>query len=241
MQGKPDALLITGATKGIGRAIAQSAAAQGWHVVGIARTPDASFPGTLKTVDLLDAKARKTVFDEITQEFNVTRLVNNAGINRIKAFEDITKDDFDSIMALNVTVTFELIQTVLPSMKAMGFGRIVNIASRSLLGRPGSSVYATAKAGLIGLTRTLSLECAAHGITVNAISPGPIATEMFFSNNPPDSPTTNAIIDGIPMKRMGDVKDVAAAASFFLSDAAAFTTGQNLFVCGGSSVGRALP
>jgi 3-oxoacyl-[acyl-carrier protein] reductase len=241
MQSRPDVVLITGATKGIGRAVAQSAAGLGWHVVGVARSPDPSFPGTLKIVDLMDANDRKAVFDEIVAEFRVTRLVNNAGINRIKAFEDVSKDDYDTIMALNVAVPFELTQMVVPSMRAAGFGRIVNIASRSLLGRPGSSVYATAKAGILGLTRTLSLEYAPHGITVNAISPGPIATEMFFSNNPPDSPTTKAIIDGIPMKRMGDAQDVAAAASFFLSDAAAFTTGQNLFVCGGSSVGRAAP
>lgn len=241
MQSRPDVMLITGATKGIGRAIAQTAAAQGWHVVGVARADDPSFPGTLRHVDLMDANARKAVFQEIVREFRVTRLVNNAGINRIKAFEDVFKEDYDTIMTLNVTVPFELTQMAVPDMRAAGFGRIVNIASRSLLGRPGSSVYATAKAGIVGLTRTLSLECAPHGITVNAVSPGPIATEMFFSNNPPDSPTTKAIIDGIPMKRIGGVQDVAAAALFFLSDAAAFTTGQNLFVCGGSSVGRALP
>jgi NAD(P)-dependent dehydrogenase (short-subunit alcohol dehydrogenase family) len=178
------------------------------------------------------------LFEEVVQEFQITRLVNNAGMNRLKPVSNVTKEDYQAIMALNVTVPYELTQKVLPGMILAGYGRIVNIASRAILGRPGSSVYSTAKAGMVGLTRTLSLELASSGVTVNAVSPGPIATEMFFSNNPPESPATIALIDSIPMKRMGLVEEVAAAACYFLSDDASFTTGQNLFVCGGSSVGK---
>jgi len=233
-----EVLLITGATKGIGRAIAERAVTNGWEVVGMARSADPSFPGVLKLVDLLDERARRKLFDEVIQEFRITRLVNNAGMNRLKPVSKVTKEDFETIMALNVTVPYELTQAVLPGMILTGYGRIVNIASRAILGRPGSSVYSTAKAGMVGLTRTLSLELAHSGVTVNAVSPGPIATEMFFSNNPPESLATKALIDSIPMKRMGLVQEVAAAACYFLSDDASFTTGQNLFVCGGASVGK---
>jgi len=238
MEKRREVLLITGATKGIGRAIAERAVMNGWEVVGMARSADPSFPGALKLVDLLDERARRKLFDEVVQEFRITRLVNNAGMNRLKPVSKVTKEDFETIMALNVTVPYELTQAVLPGMILTGYGRIVNIASRAILGRPGSSVYSTAKAGIVGLTRTLSLELAHSGVTVNAISPGPIATEMFFSNNPPESLATKALIDSIPMKRMGLVQEVAAAACYFLSDDASFTTGQNLFVCGGASVGK---
>ena len=238
MEKHREVLLITGATKGIGRAIAERAVMNGWEVVGMARSADPSFPGALKLVDLLDERARRKLFDEVVQEFRITRLVNNAGMNRLKPVSKVTKEDFETIMALNVTVPYELTQAVLPGMILTGYGRIVNIASRAILGRPGSSVYSTAKAGIVGLTRTLSLELAHSGVTVNAISPGPIATEMFFSNNPPESLATKALIDSIPMKRMGLVQEVAAAACYFLSDDASFTTGQNLFVCGGASVGK---
>jgi len=114
MQSKENVLLITGATKGIGRAVADIAAQQGWHVVGIARSPDPTFPGLLKTVDLMNPQARTKIFNEIINEFSVTRLVNNAGINRIKPFEDVTRDDYDTIMSLNVAVPYELTQLVLP-------------------------------------------------------------------------------------------------------------------------------
>ena len=238
MKKNREVLLITGATKGIGRAIAERAVTNGWEVVGMARSADPSFPGVLKLIDLLDEHARMELFEEVVQEFQITRLVNNAGMNRLKPVSNVTKEDYQAIMALNVTVPYELTQKVLPGMILAGDGRIVNIASRAILGRPGSSVYSTAKAGMVGLTRTLSLELASSGVTVNAVSPGPIATEMFFSNNPPESPATIALIDSIPMKRMGLVEEVAAAACYLLSDDASFTTGQNLFVCGGSSVGK---
>jgi NAD(P)-dependent dehydrogenase (short-subunit alcohol dehydrogenase family) len=152
MEKRREVLLITGATKGIGRAIAERAVMNGWEVVGMARSADPSFPGALKLVDLLDERARRKLFDEVVQEFRITRLVNNAGMNRLKPVSKVTKEDFETIMALNVTVPYELTQAVLPGMILTGYGRIVNIASRAILGRPGSSVYSTAKAGIVGLT-----------------------------------------------------------------------------------------
>ena len=139
-------------------------------------------------------------------------------------------------MEINLDVPYELSQAVIPQMKRRKAGRIVNISSRALMGRPKASVYASAKSGLIGLTRSLALETAPFGITVNAIAPGPIGTEMFFSNNPPDSEETRKLLSSIPMSRLGEPKEVAAAATFFVSEGASYTTGQTLFVCGGMSI-----
>jgi NAD(P)-dependent dehydrogenase (short-subunit alcohol dehydrogenase family) len=236
MEKKRNVLLITGATKGIGRAITDCAITHGWEVVGIARTPDTSFPGVLKLVDLLDPVARRNMFQEIIQEFQVTRLVNNAGTNRRKPFVEVTEDDFDTIMELNTKVPFELTQMVLPDMLKNKHGRIVNIASRAMLGRTLSSVYSTSKSAIVGFTRTLALEVAEHGVTVNTVSPGHIDTE--FSYMPPESLSAKELVASIPMKRLGLAQEVAGAACYFLRDDASYTTGQNLFVCGGVGVGK---
>ena len=124
-------------------------------------------------------------------------------------------------------------------MKAAGKGRIVTISSRAALGKELRTAYSATKAGVIGLTRTWALELAPHGITVNAIGPGPIETELFKSANPHNSPRTQAIIRGVPVQRLGQPEDIAHAADFFLSDGASFVTGQVLYVCGGMTVGVA--
>ena len=122
-------------------------------------------------------------------------------------------------------------------MKAARFGRIVNISSRAALGKELRTVYAATKAGLHGMTRTWALEFAAHGITVNAVGPGPIGTELFHQVNPAGSPRTKAIIEGVPVKRLGTPEDIAHAAAFLLDERAGFVTGQVLYVCGGMTVG----
>jgi NAD(P)-dependent dehydrogenase (short-subunit alcohol dehydrogenase family) len=122
-------------------------------------------------------------------------------------------------------------------MRARGFGRIVNVASRAAYGKELRSAYAASKAGLIGLTRTWALEYAAHGITVNAVAPGPIATELFRAGNPEGSERTRRIVEGVPAGRMGEPEDVAHAVMFFLDRRSSFVTGQVLPVCGGLTVG----
>ena len=124
-------------------------------------------------------------------------------------------------------------------MKQARCGRIVNISSRAALGKELRTVYAATKAGLHGLTKTWALELAPHQITVNAIGPGPIGTELFHAANPPDSPRTQAILEGIPLHRLGAPADIAHAVSFFLDERASFITGQVIYVCGGLTVGRA--
>lgn len=231
--------LITGATKGIGRAISERLLARGERVVGIARSADPSFEAPLILADLGDRRARAEALTEAAATYPIRRLVNNAGLNRMQPVGEITPDAADEVLDLNLGVTIEATQAVLPAMQAAGFGRIVNISSRSLLGRPGGSMYSAAKAGLVGLTRSWALELAAQGITVNCVAPGPIATEMFARNNPPGLPRSQAMLAAVPMARMGTTQEVAAAVDYFLSPEAAFTTGQTLFVCGGASVSQA--
>jgi NAD(P)-dependent dehydrogenase (short-subunit alcohol dehydrogenase family) len=230
--------LITGATKGIGRAITESLLSRGEPVIGIARNPDPSYPAPLLLADLCDGGERTRVLDEATRRYRVLRVVNNAGLNRMQALDEITSEAFDEIFALNLKAAVQVAQAALPAMQAAGFGRIVNIASRSLLGRPGGSLYSAAKAGMVALTRSWALELATQGITVNCIAPGPISTEMFARNNPPQLARSQALVAAVPMKRMGTVQEVADAADYFLSARSSFTTGQTLFVCGGASVAQ---
>jgi NAD(P)-dependent dehydrogenase (short-subunit alcohol dehydrogenase family) len=230
--------LITGATKGIGRAISDLLIEQGQSVIGIARNPDPSFKGQLFLADLSSTSSRNKVFKEIAASFPIDRLVNNIGFNQLQGLPDITSHDYQKIIDLNLTVTLDLTQAVLPSMLALGGGRIVNIASRSMLGRKNSSVYAAAKAGIVGFTKSWAIELAPSGITVNCVAPGPIETEMFNRNNPIGSIGRKSMMDSIPMHRLGDPCEVASAVIYFLSKSASFTTGQTIFVCGGASISQ---
>ena len=230
--------LITGASKGIGRAISDLLIEQGQSVIGIARNPDPTFKGKLFLADLSDATSRSQVFKEIAQSFPIDRLVNNIGFNQLQGLADITAQNYQKIIDLNLTLALELTQAVLPSMLALGQGRVVNIASRSMLGRKNSSVYAAAKAGLVGFTKSWAIELAPSSITVNCVAPGPIETEMFNRNNPIGSPGRKSMMDSIPMHRLGDPREVAAAVLYFLSKGASFTTGQTIFVCGGASISQ---
>lgn len=139
-------------------------------------------------------------------------------------------------MAVNVRAAMILIQAFVPGMRAAGFGRIVNISSRAAMGKTGRTVYSAAKAGLIGMTRTLCLELAAGGITVNVVAPGPVATELFDCGHPPGGVKRQRVIDSIPVKRVGTPNDVARAVVFLLSPDSGYITVQTLFVCGGTSI-----
>ncbi len=230
--------LITGATKGIGRAITDLLIEQGQTVIGIARNADPTFKGRLYLADLSDSTSRNQIFKEIAMSFPIDRLVNNVGFNQLQGLSEITAQNYHKIIDLNLTVALELTQAVLPSMLSLGEGRIVNIASRSMLGRKNSSVYAAAKAGLVGFTKSWAIELASSGITVNCVAPGPIETEMFNRNNPAGSPSRKTLTDSIPMNRLGDPREVASAISYFLSKDASFTTGQTIFICGGASIAQ---
>lgn len=232
-------VLITGASQGIGRAIATRVIQDGYRVINLdKKAPKSLLEGeTYHSIDLMDPQAIEELILKITKQEPILRLVNNAGFIRPGALENTTLDDFEAVMALNLRAPMLLAQQLLPHMRQAKFGRIVSIASRAALGKEERTVYAASKAGLVGMTKTWALEMAKFGITVNAIGPGPIATELFTSGNPPDDPKTIKIIQNIPVQRMGQPEDVAHAVASLLDDRAGFITGQIHFVCGGMTVG----
>ena len=238
---KQQATLVTGASAGIGRAIAEALLAQGRHVVNIDyRLPDWSHPQLSSfQADLAQAAATQEAGAQVMREFDVTALVNNAGATRPGTVDTQTAEDLAYVNALTLQATMLLTQACLPSLRACGRGRIVNMASRAALGKTERIAYSAAKAGLVGLTRTLAMELGGDGITVNAIAPGPIATELFRRSNPEGAPRTQRILDSIVVKRMGTPEDVARAALFFLHPDNGFVTGQVLYVCGGTTLGLA--
>lgn len=236
-----DGILVTGGSGGIGRAILRRAAQSGWRPLNLdIRAPDDMLPNEVfHACDFADAAAARAALAKIVAAHAPTRLVNNVGIVRPASLEQTQIEDLASVLDVNLRSAILAAQALLPAMREAGFGRIVNIASRAALGKELRTAYAASKAGLLGLTRTWALELAGLGITVNAIGPGPIATELFRRANPDNSPRTRAIIEGVPVKRLGTPEDVAHAAAFFLDDRAGFVTGQTVYICGGLTVGVA--
>ncbi|AMG86985.1 SDR family oxidoreductase [Bordetella parapertussis] len=238
---KPTAYLVTGASSGIGAAIARALLDAGHRVVNIDYRLPADAPQGLASyqADLTDEAQTLAVAREVTEAYDIVGLVNNAGATRPGTADTATLADLDYVVALHLRTAMILVQAALPAMRAAGYGRIVNMSSRAALGKPERVVYSATKAGLIGLTRTLAMELGGDGITVNAIGPGPIATELFRNSNPEGAPRTQRIIDSIVVKRLGTPEDVARAAMFFLSPDNGFVTGQVLYVCGGTTLGVA--
>jgi len=230
--------VVTGASSGIGEAVARRLLESGCSVVAMQRRPPRLQHERLlfQSVDLADAVATRKAAQEVASRHGVRYLVNNAGANRPGMLDEATVEDMDYAMAVNVRAAMILTQTFAIGMRAARFGRVVNISSRAIMGKRGRTVYSAAKAGLIGMTRTLSLELAAAGVTVNAIAPGPIATELFDRGHPPGSEKRQSVIDAIPVKWVGAPDDIAHAVLFLLSPQSGYITGQTLFVCGGTSV-----
>jgi 3-oxoacyl-[acyl-carrier protein] reductase len=230
--------LVTGASRGIGAAIAADLAAKGHLVIGLSRSKPADFKGEFIPVDLADAAATRAALAEVTARYAITRLVNNAGVALVSDLTKTSATDYDQMMNLNVRAPVLAIQAVLPGMRTAKFGRIVNIGSRAALGKETRAVYGATKAAILSLTRTTALENAAFGVTVNCIAPGPVATEMLNANYPEGSPQQAAFRKQIPVGRMGTAGEIAHACAYFLDDASWYTTGQVLYVCGGMSIGQ---
>jgi NAD(P)-dependent dehydrogenase (short-subunit alcohol dehydrogenase family) len=167
----------------------------------------------------------------------VDHLVNNAGKTTSSLLTQTTSKEFEEILQINMRAPMQCLQACLPAMARKGRGRVVNISSRAALGMVKRTAYAGAKSGLIGMTRTWALELGAQGITVNAVAPGPVATELYLKNNPMSPEAREAFASRIPLKRVGTPEEIAGAITYFLSDDASFVTGQVLYVCGGLSIG----
>jgi NAD(P)-dependent dehydrogenase (short-subunit alcohol dehydrogenase family) len=226
-------ILITGGASGIGRAIAENGAATGWDVVVLDRQP--SPVGKTVLADLSDTSDTARALAEALADGPITRLVNNVGAVFPAPLREQSLDAVDRAYALNLRCAVQCAQALIPGMSEAGFGRIVNMASRAALGKELRTAYSASKAGLIGLTRVWALELGPEGVTVNAIGPGPIATELFAQAN--DAERTKRIIDAIPVRRMGTPADIAHTAGYLLDEQAGFITGQTIYVCGGLTVG----
>ncbi|PHY05648.1 MAG: short-chain dehydrogenase [Alcaligenaceae bacterium] len=232
--------LITGASRGIGLACARRIALRGGHVVGLARTPfEGEFPGDFYTADLADEQSTAQALSAITQKFSVDHLVNNAGKSTTSLLEETSSSEFNEIIQINMRAPLQCLQACVVSMTQKGYGRVVNLSSRASLGMLRRSAYAGAKSGVIGMTKTWALELGCRGITVNAVAPGPIQTEMYKKNNPLTPQQMADFLARIPVRRLGTPEDVANAVTFLLSPDSGFMTGQVLYTCGGLTVGAA--
>jgi NAD(P)-dependent dehydrogenase (short-subunit alcohol dehydrogenase family) len=238
--------LITGGHMGLGITMARALADAGADVALASRTLDAcqraagdlAAAAGCKTaafrVDVTSADSVAQLAADVERGFGaVDILINNAGINRRGAIEDLSEDDFDAVMDTNVKGVFLACRAFMPKMRDRGWGRVVNLAS--ILGTVGMAQrvpYASSKAAVANMTRVLGLEFATSGVTVNAIAPGPFATEMNRSLL--DDPAKyKAFVEKIPMGRWGELHELAGAVVFLASDASSFVTGSILHVDGG--------
>lgn len=234
--------IVTGAGQGIGAAIARELAAGGAYVALVDVNEEAAnhVAGELKQAqvfsgDILDADfLQKTIETILSDQGRIDILVNNAGIIRDNLLMNISEEDWDAVLDVNLKGAFLCCKSVVPAMKKQTRGRIVNIASRSWLGNIGQANYAASKGGLVSLTRTLALELAKDQINVNAVAPGFIDTPM--TQKLPDK-VKERLLRMQPSGQMGTVEDIAAAVAFLASEKARFITGQILHVDGGKSCG----
>ena len=234
---KDSCVLITGATKGIGWALTQRLADLGCHVVGIARnTAEIDFPGYLYECDLSDAGQTQDMLQVIRDKFPVDAVVNNVGSAILQPLGSVELSALYETFDLNVRTAVQVTQAFVESMKVRRNGRIINLCSLAVRGARDATSYAAAKSALIGCTRTWALDLAEYGITVNAVAPGAIDTELFM-NAMPGADIANAAASMVPMGRLGTANEVAALIAFLLSADAGFITGQIIGIDGGGSLG----
>lgn len=238
-----DIALVTGASRGIGAAIADALGAAGARVVGTAtsqsgadriaeRFKGAGIEGAGMVLDVTDADSVNALIKSVRDRFgDVTVLVNNAGVTRDQLLMRMKDEDWDAILDTNLKSVYRMSKAVLRGMMKARSGRIISIASVvGVTGNPGQSNYAAAKAGIMGFSKSLAREVGARGITVNVVAPGFIDTDMTRELS---EDQRQALTDEIPLSRLGDPGDVASAVVFLASPSGAYITGETLHVNGG--------
>jgi 3-oxoacyl-[acyl-carrier protein] reductase len=230
--------IVTGGAGGIGAATARRFAAEGARVVAWDVTePLPSMPSGIRpaAVDVADPDAvRSAVEDVLRREGRLDILVNNAGIIHDAFAASLSLQDWNEVLRVNLTGTFLPCQAVIPCFQAQKRGRIINTSSTSAFGNRGQANYAASKAGVIALTRTLALELARDGVTVNCVAPGTIDTDMLARV---PAKVREKFLARIPLGRLGKPEEVAAVHAFLASDDAAFITGQTIICDGGLTLG----
>lgn len=232
--------LVTGASRGIGRAIAERLAEDGFFVIGTATSDNGADSisvylgenGKGMKLDVADSESVAEVIKTVTDEFGVpTVLVNNAGITRDNLLMRMKDEEWDDIINTNLTSVFRMSKAVLRGMMKAKTGRIINISSVvGATGNAGQANYAAAKAGMIGFTKSMAKEVGSRNITVNCVAPGFIDTDMTKELG---DDIKNALLASIPLSRLGDAKEIAHAVSFLASEGAAYITGETMHVNGG--------
>lgn len=232
--------LITGASRGIGRAIAERLAEDGFFVLGTATSESGAAAistylgenGKGLMLDVSNSESIETVMKAISDEFGTPHvLVNNAGITRDNLIMRMKDDEWDDIISTNLTSVFRMSKAVLRGMMKAKTGRIINISSVvGSTGNAGQANYAAAKAGMIGFTKSMAKEVGSRNITVNTVAPGFIDTDMTKELS---DDIKNNLLAAIPLARLGEAKEIAHTVSFLASDGAAYITGETLHVNGG--------
>jgi 3-oxoacyl-[acyl-carrier protein] reductase len=242
IQIKGQLALVTGASRGIGAAIALELARRGMKVIGTATTDEgaahisntlAAYPGCAgKNLNVTDAAGIEALIDSLVKEHGgIQVLVNNAGITRDMLAMRLKDDDWDAVLDTNLKAVFRMSRGVMRSMMKQRYGRIISITSVvGASGNPGQANYAAAKAGVAGMTRALARELGSRGITVNCIAPGFIETDMTASL--PEE-QQKALLGQIPLGHLGKPQDIAHAVAFIASPEAGYITGQEIHVNGG--------
>lgn len=239
--------IVTGGATGLGLAITRALVDSGAKVIVLSRGQEEAIKAlsefgdkvAFHSFDVAQTDKTQAVVDELIEQYGpITILVNNAGNHCKKPIEEMSVEDYQSVLNVHLVGAFALTKALVPHMKEQKQGSILYMASMtSYIGQPAVAGYSTAKAGMLGLVHTLATECGPYNVRVNAIAPGWIETPMFHKATDSDAPRLNKILGRIPMSKVGEPQDIGMAAAFLSSEAAKYINGICLPVDGGALIG----